>query len=34
MDTILNELGARWGTLDRAQKVALAQTVGGMRQYN
>ena len=34
MDIILNELGQRWGTLSQAQKVALAQTVGGMRQYN
>ena len=34
MDTILNELGTRWGTLSQAQKVALAQVVGGMRQYN
>lgn len=34
MDIILNELGSRWDDLNQAQKVALAQTVGGMRQYN
>lgn len=34
MDGILSDLGARWGTLTRDQQVALAQTVGGMRQYN
>ena len=34
MDIILNELGSRWDNLNQAQKVALAQTVGGMRQYN
>lgn len=34
MDTILNDLGSRWDSLSQGQKVALAQVVGGMRQYN
>lgn len=34
MDVILNELGDRWTTLSRDQQMALAQTVGGVRQYN
>ena len=33
-DTILEEVGAKWKTLDRDQQVALAQTVAGLRQYN
>ena len=33
MDTILDELASRWGTLDSATKNALAQTVAGVRQY-
>lgn len=33
MDEILNELGQRWQTLSKAEQVALAQTVGGTRQY-
>ena len=33
MDNILNELGAKWDTLDKSQQVALAQTVAGVRQY-
>ena len=33
MDTILDELGSRWQTLAKDQQVALAQTVGGVRQY-
>lgn len=33
MDTILDEMGAKWKTLSEAQQVALAQTVGGTRQY-
>lgn len=33
MDDILNDLGDRWGELSQAQKMALAQTVGGVRQY-
>ena len=33
MDTILDDLGERWGNISDTQKVALAQTVGGVRQY-
>lgn len=33
MDAILDELGAKWVTLNKDQQVALAQTVGGTRQY-
>ena len=33
MDTILNEIGAKWQQLSKDQQVALAQTVGGVRQY-
>lgn len=33
MDSILDELGAKWNTLNQEQKVALANTVGGVRQY-
>lgn len=34
MDSILNEMGSKWNTLAKDQQVALAQTVGGVRQYN
>lgn len=34
MDTILDDLGDKWDRLTDAQKVSLAQTVGGIRQYN
>lgn len=34
MDVILDELGAKWNTLSKDTQVALAQTVGGVRQYN
>ena len=34
MDTILNELGEKWQYFGKETKVALAQTVGGIRQYN
>lgn len=34
MDAILNEMGAKWGTLSKDQQTALAQTVAGVRQYN
>ena len=34
MDDILNEMGAKWETLNTAQQTALAQTVAGVRQYN
>jgi len=33
MDTILTDLAGNWDNLTQAQKVALAQTVGGARQY-
>ena len=33
MDTILNETAAGWDNLNQAQKIAFAQTVGGVRQY-
>lgn len=33
MDTILNESFAKWDSLNKAQQMALAQTVGGVRQY-
>ena len=34
MDSILDEMGAKWETLNKSQQVALAQTVAGVRQYN
>ena len=34
MDTILQEMGAKWKTLEKDQQIALAQTVAGVRQYN
>lgn len=33
MDVILDELGAKWDNLSKAQQTSLAQTVAGMRQY-
>jgi len=33
MDDVLADLGARWDTLSHAEQTALAQTVGGVRQY-
>ena len=33
MDEILNELGGRWNTLAQDQKIALAETVAGVRQW-
>lgn len=33
MDTILNEMGTKWQTLANDEKMALAQTVAGVRQY-
>lgn len=33
MDAILDELGTKWGTISKAEQVALAQTVAGVRQY-
>lgn len=34
MDDILDDLGNTWDTLSTAQQTALAQTVGGVRQYS
>ena len=34
MDSILNDLGAKWQTLGKDTQIALAQVVGGVRQYN
>ena len=34
MDAILDELGAKWGTLSKDTQIAVAQVVGGVRQYN
>lgn len=34
MDNILDEMAAKWNTLNDTQQVALAQTVAGVRQYN
>ena len=33
MDDVLADLGEKWGDLSEAQQTALAQTVGGVRQY-
>lgn len=33
MDQILNDLGQRWDLINKDQQMALAQTVGGIRQY-
>lgn len=33
MDDILDELGAKWNTLAQDQKIALAETVAGVRQW-
>lgn len=33
MDNILDDLASKWNTLDQAEKTALANTVGGVRQY-
>lgn len=33
MDEILEEIGAKWGTISRDQQIALAQTAAGVRQY-
>lgn len=34
MDDILDDIMARWGGLSQAQKVSLAQSVAGVRQYS
>ena len=33
MDRILDDVGGKWDTLNKDEQVALAQTVGGIRQY-
>lgn len=33
MDAILDEMGDKWQNLGKAEQIALAQTVGGVRQY-
>lgn len=33
MDQIIDEMGAKWQYLNNTQKTAIAQTVGGVRQY-
>lgn len=33
MDDILDEMGAKWQTMNKDQQIALAQTVAGVRQY-
>ena len=33
MDTILDEIGSKWTKLSQDEKIALAQTVGGVRNY-
>lgn len=34
MNIILDQVGEKWSSIGREQQVALAQTVGGIRQYN
>lgn len=34
MDTIIQEIGETWNKISADQRIALAQTVAGMRQYN
>lgn len=34
MDDILDDMASKWGDLSNAQQVAVAQVVGGVRQYN
>ena len=33
MDDILDDIGQRWNTIDKATQIAVAQTVAGTRQY-
>lgn len=33
MNSILDEMGAKWNSLNKAQQIALAQNVAGVRQY-
>ena len=34
MNTLLDEMGAKWSLISKDQQIALAQAVGGVRQYN
>lgn len=34
MDDVLDDMGNRWTSLSKAQQVAVAQQIGGIRQYN
>ena len=34
MGAVIEEIGAKWETLNREQQIALAQTMAGTRQYN
>ena len=34
MNVLLDEMGAKWNTISKDQQIALAQAVGGVRQYN
>ena len=34
MGTVMEEIGAKWGTMTREQQVYLAQTMAGQRQYS
>lgn len=34
MNTILDEVGAKWGNLNKDTQIGLAQTIGGARQYS
>ena len=33
MGTVIDEIGEKWGNMSKAQQTALAQTIGGVRQY-
>jgi len=33
MGSVIDEIGEKWGTMSKAQQSALAQTIGGTRQY-
>jgi TP901 family phage tail tape measure protein len=34
MNVILDEIGAKWGNLNKDTQIALAQSIGGARQYS
>ena len=34
MNTILDEIGSKWGTLSKDTQIGLAQSIGGARQYS